>query len=250
MYNAAFARHYDALTANVNYGLRARYFHAAIKKYSRRKVRILLDLACGTGSMSWRFSNAGYDVIGVDCSPEMLAVAVAKGRRFPRAKPPLFLCQAMQELDLYGTVDACICTLDSINHLPDTAALKAVFDRVSLFLAPGGAFLFDVNTSYKHRNILGNNTFVYETENVVCLWRNTFHKQGGKVEVSLDFFERQASGAHTRSTEQFCERIFTHRQLSEALAQAKLKLIAVHEEGGFDKPCKNSQRLVYIAQKT
>jgi len=249
MYNHIFARHYDALTVNINYLARARYFQRLIKKHAVRKGNILLDLACGSGSLSWEFSGMGYDVIGVDCSPEMLSEATEKVERFKDVKPPLFLCQRMEKLDLYGTVDFCICALDSINHLPDLAALKAAFSRVSLFLAPGGVFLFDVNTQHKHKNILRNNSFVFETGEVVCIWRNTYHEKNGRVDIALDFFQPEGNGLYRRGTEHFSERIFTHRQLHGALSAAGLDLIAVYGENTLRTPDKRAERLVYVAGK-
>ena len=249
MYNHSFARHYDALSANVNYPARARYFRALLKKHSGRQVRTLMDLACGTGSLSWEFSRMGYEVIGVDASPEMLSRAITKGESFAGARPPLFLCQPMEALDLYGTVDDCVCALDSVNHLPDTSALEAVFGRVALFLAPGGVFLFDVNTRYKHKHILGANAFVYETDDVVCVWRNAYHEKNARVEVALDFFEPQGDGLYRRSAERFSERIFTHRRLRKVLKQAGLKLLAVYGDGTTGPPKKKTQRVVYVAKK-
>lgn len=192
----------------------------------------------------------GYDVIGVDCSPEMLSEAVEKkAERFKGAKPPLFLCQRMEKLDLYGTVDFCICALDSINHLPDIPALKAAFSRVSLFLAPGGVFLFDVNTPHKHKNILRNNSFVFETGKVVCIWRNSYHEKNGRVDITLDFFQPERNGLYRRDTEHFSERIFTRRQLRGALSAAGLDIIAVYGENTLRLPDKRAERLVYVAGK-
>ena len=249
MYSGSFARYYDALTANVNYPARARYFHRLIKKYTGRKPRILLDLACGTGSLSWEFSAMGYEVVGVDASPEMLSAALSKAGEFPGVNLPLFLCQRMEELDLYGSVEACVCALDSLNHLPDLPALRAVFSRVALFLAPGGVFLFDVNTRHKHRDILGNNAFVYQTQGVICTWRNAYHERHGRVDISLDFFTPQGGGLYRRTAEQFSERIFSHRQLHGALKASGLDLLAVRDENRLRLPGKPPQRLVYAAKK-
>jgi len=253
MYNSAFARHYDALTANINYPALARYFDRIIKKVSRGKDgNIMLDLACGTGNLSWRFAAMGYQVIGVDASPDMLAVAATKADETDlpaRAVPPLFLCQPMQELDLYGTVDACVCALDSINHLPDLSALKAAFARVSLFLAPGGVFAFDINTSHKHKNILADNTFVYEAGETICLWQNEYHPKNDRVDISLDFFTSQGKGLYRRETQRFSERVFTHQQLRGALRAAGLNLLAVYKEKTMRPPDKQTQRVVYLAHK-
>ncbi|MCL2579251.1 MAG: class I SAM-dependent methyltransferase [Oscillospiraceae bacterium] len=249
MYSGGFARHYDRLTANVDYPARAKYFDGLIRKFSSREGNILLDLACGTGSLSWEFAKRGYQVIGVDASPEMLAAGSAKSDRFSGIAPPLFLCQPMEELDLYGTVDACVCALDSLNHLPDLPALAAVFRRVSLFLAPGGVFLFDLNTRYKHRKILRSNTFVYEYESLLCLWRNRYYPKHDRVEVMLDFFERTQSGHYCRDCEVFSERIFTGRQVVSALRGAGLGLFAVYDGDTLRRPHPRSQRIVYAAGK-
>ncbi|MCL2856837.1 MAG: class I SAM-dependent methyltransferase [Oscillospiraceae bacterium] len=254
MYNSVFARYYDSLTANVNYPARAKYFDRLIKKVSKGCAgNILLDLACGTGSLSWRFAAMGYQVIGVDASTDMLAAATAKAgeTELPEGvAPPLFLCQSMQELDLYGSIDACVCALDSINHLPNFSAVKAVFGGVALFLAPGGVFVFDVNTSHKHKNILADNAFVYKTgDRAICLWQNTYHPKNDRVDVSLDFFTPQGPGLYRRETQQLSERIFTHRQLQGALGAAGLRLLAVYEENTMRLPGKQAQRVVYMAQK-
>ena len=170
-----FAGVYDELTGNISYKERAAYFHAIIEKY-RTKGPILLDLACGTGSLSVELSRLGYDVIGVDNSPEMLSVAQQK--RCESGEDILFLCQDMTALDLYGTIDATVCALDSINHVTDPKAVRKIFQNVSLFTIPGGLFIFDVNTPYKHRSVLGNNTFVYDCSDVYCVWRSEERRVG------------------------------------------------------------------------
>ena len=250
MYSGAFAGHYDTLTANVNYPARARYYDRLIRKAGRgERGNILLDLACGTGSLSWRFAAMGYQVIGVDASPDMLAVAAAKAGQAADVTPPLFLCQTMQGLDLYGSIDACVCALDSLNHLPGLAALRATFTRVALFLTPGGVFAFDVNTHHKHKNILAGNAFVYKAGKTVCIWQNAYHPKNGKVDITLDFFTPGEDGLYRRDTQQLNERIFTHRQLRNALSLAGLNLLAVYGENTMSAPGKHAQRVVYLCQK-
>ena len=101
----------------------------------------------------------------------------------------VYLCQDMQELDLYGTVDAAVCTLDSLNHVNDLLVVQKILNRVSLFLNPGGIFIFDVNTVYKHQYVLGNNTFVYDCEDVYCVWQNTLEEEN-RIKIHLDIFEQ------------------------------------------------------------
>ena len=159
---------YDELTTDVGYPAWADYLEA----HFRRKGlpgRTVLDLACGTGSLTWELAARGYEMIGVDRSPEMLAEAAAKGREDVET-PPIFLCQSMDRLDLYGTIDACVCCLDSVNYVTDPRQLKKAFARVWLFLMPGGLFLFDINTPSKLRGLDGQ-VFLDETEDTYCVWR-------------------------------------------------------------------------------
>lgn len=242
----AFAQYYDALTRNVGYAQRARYFHGLIAQYREVPGNLLLDLACGTGSMSEEFARLGYDVIGVDASPEMLDAAMDK--KFDSGLPIQYLCQDMRALDMYGTIDVTVCLLDSLNHLPGLADVEQVFARVSLFAQPGGLFLFDVNTLYKHREVLGNQTFVYDTESVYCVWENHLLPDGDTVEISLDFFERE--GEHyLRSSEQFKERAYSIETLDVALARAGLTVLAHYDADTQKPPHETSERVIFVVRK-
>ena len=182
-----FARFYDKFTQNVDYSARARYFDAVIQKYNPN-AKLLLDLACGTGSLSFELEQFGYDIVAVDNSYEMLSVAAEK--RGELESSVMFLCQEMSELDLFGTIDATVCALDSINHILDENELLEVFKKVSLFSNKGAVFVFDVNTIYKHQNILANNSFVYENEDTICVWQNNICDDEVTVDISLDFFDK------------------------------------------------------------
>lgn len=244
---SVFAQYYDRLTGNVSYPVRAEYFLRLIDHFGGQRG-ILLDLACGTGSLSVEFARAGLEVIGVDQSGEMLAEAQSKA--FSAGQDILFLCQRMQDLDLYGTVDVCVCALDSINHLTELEQVQRAFDRVSLFLNPGGLFLFDLNTPYKHREVLGQNTFVYDEEEVYCVWQNFYEEQTGIVEIQLDFFAYDAdSGAYYRNTESFLERAYAHEQIVRMLERAGLSLAGYYASDSFGAPDDKTQRIVYAARK-
>ena len=159
-YEEAFARYYDSLTADVDYRAKGEYLKKLAEKHGGR-FRLVLDLACGTGSLAVSLARQGVEVIAVDGSQEMLAQAMSKSAGL--VPPILYLCQEMTGLDLYGTVDTTLCTLDSLNHLPGKEAIGEVFHRVWLFTEPGGLFLFDMNTPEKHKNRLGGSTFVRQT---------------------------------------------------------------------------------------
>ena len=186
---SAFARYYDELTANIDYKKRGEYFHSIIQRFKTTKENILLDLACGTGSISEVMAGLGYDVIGVDNSDEMLGIALDK--KFDSGLDIQYLCQDMRKLDMFGTVDITVCALDSINHLASIDDVRKVFENVAFFSEQDGLFIFDVNTPYKHREILANNTFTYETENVYCVWENTLDPDTLEVRMALEFEKQE-----------------------------------------------------------
>ena len=239
-----FAAYYDALTDDVGYTDRAAYLHELLVRFGMRDG-MLLDLACGTGSMTLEMANLGYDMIGVDASSEMLCAAQQKSMQ--AGHNVLFLCQPMQELNLYGTVRGTICTLDSLNHLTDPDDVRETIRLVSLFTEPGGVFLFDVNTPYKHRSILADNTFVRETDDLFCVWQNE-NLGGDTTRITLDFFERDED-AYFRSREQFCERAYALNWLQEVLEGNGFTVNGIYNEGTLEPPAQDAQRVVFAAVK-
>ena len=169
-----FADFYDSLTDNVEYEKRADYIINVLEKNFNHDLGLTLDLACGTGTMTMLLKEKGIDVYGVDGSYDMLTVAQQK--TMEKGLNILYLCQRMESLDLYGTIDTCICTLDSLNHIVDEKVFTKAIERVSLFMNKGGYFLFDLNTLYKHRKVLANNSFVFETDEVFLAWQNTLQE--------------------------------------------------------------------------
>ncbi len=243
----AFASYYDGLMQNVGYEKRAEYFCSLAERVGHTPG-LALDLACGTGSLTLALARRGWDIYGVDASPAMLSVAQEKAAQ--EGVSLLFLCQPMQKLDLYGTVNTVICTLDSLNHLTEEEELAETFRRVSLFLEPGGWFFFDTNTIYKHREILKDHVFVFDTDEVYCVWQNQYDPAGEKeqVEITLDFFEKQGD-KYLRSREQFYERAYPTATLCRLLQEAGLEPVHRFEDLTFDPPAADSQRMVYAARK-
>lgn len=244
---SVFAQYYDELTANINYKKRAEYFHTIIQQFKTTKENILLDLACGTGSISEEMAGLGYDVIGVDCSDEMLGIAIEK--KFESGLPIQYLCQDMRKIDMFGTVDVTICALDSINHLDSIDDVRKVFEGVSLFAEPDGLFIFDVNTLYKHREVLADNTFTYETDNVYCVWENSLDRSTDEVKMNLEFFEKLDNGLYSRSSEQFSEKAYSEEDLENLLKETGFEILAKYGGDTFDSPAFNSHRIVYAARK-
>ena len=243
---STFARYYDELTANIDYKKRGEYFHAIIQKFKSTQGNILLDLACGTGSISQVMARLGYDVIGVDSSDEMLGMAIEK--KFGSGLDIQYLCQDMRRLDMFGTIDVTVCALDSINHLQSLDDVRRVFGNVAFFSEIGGLFIFDVNTLYKHRHVLADNTFTYETESVYCVWENTLVPDTDEVKMNLEFFEREGNGLYSRSSDSFSEKAYSEADIEQLLTDCGFELIAKYGDDTFEPPTATTQRIVYTAR--
>lgn len=242
-----FAYFYDGLTDNVDYEKRCDYMVGLLAENGISEG-ILLDLACGTGTVSLILSQKGFDVIGVDASEDMLSVAQEK--KMETGEDVIFLCQRMEELDLFGTIKAAVSTLDSINHVTDAETVKEIFRRVSLFMEDEGMFIFDVNTPYKHKNILGNNTFIYDTDEVYCVWQNSTD-ESMLTEISLDIFEKDEDDEDTyyRYSEEFSERAYELDDIKKWLEECKFEVTAVYEEMTRNPVGDETQRAVFVAKK-
>ena len=136
----------------------------------------------------------------------------------------------------------------SINHLNSLADVKKVFENVALFSEPQGLFIFDINTLYKHRNILANNTFTYETDNVFCVWENTLVEDTDEVKMNLEFFELEENGLYSRTSDSFSEKAYSEESIEELLRECGFELLAKFGDDTFSPPACNSQRIVYAAR--
>ena len=142
-----------------------------------------------------------------------------------------------------------MCALDSLNHLPGEQALAAALARVALFTAPGGLFVFDVNTAYKHREVLADNTFVYDLDDVYCIWQNQYSSDDGRVDIRLDFFVPDDEWKYDRFSEGFSERFFSGELLGRLLAENGFDLLTVYGDDGDEAPADTTQRAVYVARR-
>jgi ubiquinone/menaquinone biosynthesis C-methylase UbiE len=240
-----FAKYYDILMSDVDYEARALYIGEIFHRHGIASNSVL-DLACGTGKISVELAKAGFEVIGVDGSAEMLSQAMAKSSG--DCDNPVFICQDMRALDLYGTVGAAVCTLDGINHLTSPASVKKTFERVSLFLESGGLFVFDLNSPYKIEEIMGENSYVYDYDEIYCVWQNSYHPENKTCCFDLTFFE-QIGDRYIRSDETFSERAYTAAQVEKYLKAAGLELAALYDDMTFEPPHEKSERIIYVARK-
>lgn len=243
MYND-FAYSYDILMNDVDYKKRTEYLCSLFNAFDRMPT-LMLDLACGTGEFSNHFAQKGVSVIGVDISYDMLSVAREKTAE--AGNDILYLCQDAAELDLYGTIDGAICCLDSLNHITDYEKFCKALERVSLFLEKDRLFIFDLNTEHKHSTVLGNNTFVIDSDEVYCVWQNEY-KDNNIVEINLDFFVSNGD-SYYRTGESFCERAYTKQEIEVALQKAGLKIEAVYDDMTQNTPSDTAERIIYVTRK-
>lgn len=236
---------YDRINSGIDYVAWADYVEAVFKKYLKEPPELVLDLACGTGSMTLQLACRGYDMIGVDLSEEMLAEATDRmydmidtGALPEGGRRPLFLCQDMKDFELYGTVGAAVCCLDSLNYLTGDGELLKVLSTVHNYLDPDGLFLFDMNTPYKFEKIYGDNSYVYELDNETgsdkfCVWQNYYDKESRICDFVLTLFERDTDGRYKRSDEEQCERCYSFDEIKTALRTSGFELLEISD--GFDK---------------
>lgn len=235
---------YDRLM-EVDYSERAEYLLSLFSLHGG-KYGTLLDLACGSGSLTLELARRGCDMVAVDGSEDMLSAAREKAA--VQDANVLWLCQDMTELDLYGTVEGAVCTLDSLNHLPSAAAIEKTLCRLSLFVEPKGLFIFDVNTPYKHREVLGDNAFVYEEEEFLCAWRNRYTARDNKVTMWLDIFAQQEDGSYERYEDEITERAYSLKKWETMLKAAQFTPLAVYGDMTTAAPEKEEQRWVIVAR--
>ena len=233
---------YDKLTFNVSYTKRADYFDRIIRKFSNN-AKTLLDIGCGTGKMCEEMAKRGYKVTGADLSVDMLSIAQQSG-----SGDVFYICQDMRETKLINPVDVVISTLDAINHLIEVEDVKACFKSAYENICDGGLFVFDMNTVYKHANVMGNNSFVYDMDDVYCVWNSFYEADSHKNEIVIDIFEKRGN-AYYRSGESFFERAYPMEQVVELLSDTGFTVLSVYNGDSEDEPKPDGERYVYIARK-
>lgn len=240
-----FAAFYDILNADARYDERGEYLWSIFERF-KNPPKSCLDLACGTGVLTECFAKKGCEMIGVDGSYDMLEIA--RERLCGSFPDTLLLCQDMTELDLYGTVKGGICTLDSINHLCEAEEVSRLFSRLKFFIEPGGLFVFDVNTPYKHKEVLGDNCFVVESEGIYCGWQNFLDKDTLRVDIALDIFAERG-GHYERYSEEFSERAYTKEQLCGIVEQNGFTVEAIYGDMTFEPPAFDEQRYIFVIKR-
>ncbi len=242
MYNE-FAYLYDELINDVDYKKWVEYYFKIFDRYGL-KPKLGLDLGCGTGNMTTELAARGIEMTGVDLSEDMLCVARDKSLDMDI----LYLNQDMRTFELYGTVDFIVSSLDCINYITDKRDLLKVMRLVNNYLDPGGLFIFDINTRYKLENVIGNNTFILENDDVFCTWQNEYDKWRRICDFYLTFFCKE-NGAYQRFDEQHTERAYDISEISALIEKAGMRVLNIYDDLSFNAPRKNSERVFFVAQE-
>lgn len=243
---ASMARFYDRLNAGLDYCEWADFAEREIRENYHKSPALILDAACGTGSMTLELARRGYDMTGVDLSPEMLTVARERAAE-AGIDSILWLCQDLGEIDLYGTVDACVCTLDSINHVTDPDALYSFFDRLHrCFLERGGVLVFDINTPYKFEHVYGDNDFILEDEGMYCGWQNSYDEEEGLAYFYLSLFEEGEDGSYRRTDMTQVERCYSMDEMRGMLERSGFEIKGVYSDYDRTPAAQDDERWYFV----
>ena len=241
----ALAGSYDSLTRDIPYEDMLTYMEALLQRHGVRPESVL-DLACGTGSMSVLLARKGYRVLAADASEEMLSMAWEKASELEENQP-YFICQRMERLRLPYTVDWVCCCLDSLNYVTDPEACRKAMHRVYEALAPGGVLIFDINSPEKLKGLDGQ-VFLDENDDAYCVWRAEFDKGENICYYGMDLFQREGN-LWRRSFEEHREYAYTVEQLTGYLREAGFAKPEVYGDRSFSAPELGEQRIYFYAQK-
>ncbi len=242
-----FAYVYDLLMQDVKYAQWADYLEELLQKFCVKKPELVLDMACGTGNLTLEMARRGYDMIGIDMSPDMLSCAMEKSAECGIS--PLWVCQDMRTFELYGTMDAILCTMDSMNYMENVPDMEQVLQLVCNYLNPGGLFIFDMNTPYKLQHILGNNLFYEIRDDITYLWRNEYLPEEKKCNFDLTFFVKEAEDIYRRLEEEQQQRAWAIDEIRLLLQKSGLELLEVYEAFTQCPPSEETERVFYIARR-
>lgn len=244
----SFAEVYDTFMDNVPYEEWSGYLQQLMKEYGVEDG-LVLELGCGTGSMTECLAGAGYDMIGVDNSPEMLEIAAAKKEK--SGQDILYLLQDMREFELYGTVRAVISVCDSVNYILEEEDLRQVFSLVNNYLDPKGIFLFDFNTEYKYREILGDQTIAEDREACSFIWDNYYDEQERINEYELTLFIRQSEteDLYRKYQEVHYQKAYSLDRIKALVEQSGMEYVTSYDAFTKDAPHEKSERICVVARE-
>lgn len=241
-----FAKVYDLFMDNVPYDKWVEQIKDILYK-ENIKDGLICDLGCGTGAITERLANLGYDMIGIDNSYDMLDVAMEK--KYASGHDILYLCQDMREFELYGTVRAIISRCDSLNYIRELSELKEVFAWVNNYLDPNGLFIFDMNTEYKYQNILGDNTFAEVREQASFIWENTYDIDKRINEYDLNLFIKLEGDNYKKFEERHVQKAYTFDEILSAIDSSNMVLEKYLDADTYADVSENTERILFVARE-
>lgn len=240
-----FALYYDELMDDVDYESWFLYIKNIFKRFDI-EPREVLEIACGTGNLTYYLCKEGYNITSFDMSEDMLSIAYNKLLSFKNLK---LLKQNMKDFKINKQFDSIVSICDSINYILNEDELLKVFENVYNHLKYGGLFIFDINSYYKLSEIIGNNTFVEDRDDIYYVWQNYFDKSNNLAQFYLDFFIKNDDGNYIRFDEEHIERAYQIEEIESILKEVGFKGIKKYEAFTFNIPKNNSERINFVARK-
>lgn len=243
----SFAKVYDTFMDNVPYEEWAEYLAELLQEYDIEDG-LVLDLGCGTGSLTEILATKGYDMIGADGSAEMLEIAMEK--KAQSGHDILYLLQDMREFELYGTVRAVVSVCDCVNYITDEKELEQVFRLVNNYLDPEGIFIFDFNTEYKYKEILGEQTIAEDREDCSFIWDNYYYEDENMNEYELTLFiKEQDSNLYRKYQEMHYQKAYTLDAMRELIEWSGLEFVTAYDAYTRKAPTETSERICVVARE-
>ncbi|MBE5934458.1 MAG: class I SAM-dependent methyltransferase [Lachnospiraceae bacterium] len=244
----SFAQVYDMFMDDIPYDEWCKYLLEILHKHNIDSG-LMLELGCGTGSVTRRMADAGFSMIGIDNSEDMLSIA----REHEEDKGILYLLQDMTEFELYGTVSAVISICDSINYITEEEDLLKVFKLVNNYLEQDGVFVFDMNTEYKYREVMGDNVIAENREEGSFIWENTYYEDEKINEYDLTLYVKKNScdeeETYSRFEETHYQKAYSVDIVKELIKKAGLEFVAVYDAFTFDEPSETSERVYFVVKE-
>ncbi len=241
----AFAQVYDTMMQDVPYEQWVEYILKLMSKFNC-KPEMILDLGCGTGTVTGLLAQKGYDMIGLDLSEDMLMRAKEKAKQ--ANLDILYLCQDMTSFELYGTVGCILSVCDSLNYIVSETELLEVFKLVHNYLEPEGLFIFDMNTEYKFQEVMGDQVFAETFHDCAYIWDNYYYEEEKINEYILTLFTEK-KGLYERSEETHHEKAYSLEQIKGLIKASGLKLEAIYHDNTFEAPKKTTERVYFVARE-
>ncbi len=240
---------YDKINGELDYSAWADFVEENIRRHNHdMKTELVLDLGCGTGRMTLELARRGYDMTGVDLSPEMLDIARAAADAEGLSDRMLWLMQDITEFELYGTVELAVSCLDTMNHLTSVSELKKCLSLVHNYLVPDGLFIFDINGRGKFERVYADNSYVMEEDGSVCVWQNSYNPRTRLCDFFITLFREDEDGRYSRYDELETERMYTLRSVKKALAECGFELLGAYSDFEFSEADDASERIYVTAR--